>query len=431
MKGSNPTVVLTKGPGLASLLDDHLRTYFASIKEAGATPNDTTAMKILSLIRSIDLQGGGPISVITSMAQERLHHGHQTTVVSMDAPDSYDPATLPFKWIGLGPSWGTYGYTPRLTPWLRSHAREFDAVILHGLWMWHGLGTWRTLRRTNVPYLIFCHGMLDPWFKRRYPLKHLKKWLYWSWAEYHVLRDAAAVCFTSEQERSLARESFRLYRANERVVGYGIASPPTENSKQKQAFLQAAPATANKRVLLFLSRIHEKKGCDLLLKAFAQELAKDPTWHLVMAGPDQEGWRSKLEIMAQQYGISERVSWPGMLTGDAKWGAFRVAEVFCLPSHQENFGVVVAEALACGCPVLISDQVNIFREVLSARAGFVEPDTTAGCAALLRRWQALPHSEAADMRARAIAAYHRHFHVGAAAASINAVISQVMRKKGA
>lgn len=386
---------------------------------------------ILELTSSIDPRGGGVIAGLTALASERAIHGHETTIVSLDAPDAFDPASLPFHWVGVGPGLGSYRYTSRLSQWLSTHVRDFDAVIINGLWQWHSFGAWRTLRRLGVPYLVFTHGMLDPWFKRRYPLKHLKKMLYWPWAEYRVVRDAAAVCFTCEQERILAKQSFRLYQARERVTGLGIAPPPPATQAQIQAFLAAIPAARNKRVLLFLSRIHEKKGCDLLIQAFAQELAKDTSWHLVIAGPDQDGWKKKLELMAQKHGISERISWPGMLTGEAKWGAFRAAEVFCLPSHQENFGLVVAEALACGCPVLISDQVNIFQEVLSDVAGFVEPDTAAGCASLLRRWQALPHFEAAQMRTRAIAVYHRHFHVSASMTNIDAVIAQVTRQKDA
>ena len=102
---------------------------------------------------------------------------------------------------------------------------QFDAVIVHGLWQYSSFGVWRALAGTDTPYFVFPHGMLDPWFKRTYPAKHFKKLLYWPWAEYRVLRDAAAVLFTSEEERRLARESFALYRAREVVVNYGTAAP--------------------------------------------------------------------------------------------------------------------------------------------------------------------------------------------------------------
>ena len=236
--------------------------------------------------------------------------------------------------------------------------------------------------------------MLDPWFKRTHPFRHIKKWFYWPWGAHPALRDAAAVCFTSERERILARQSFWLYKANEAVVGMGVTDPPPANPLQTEAFYQRAPEAQGKRLVLFLSRLHSKKGCDLLLRAFASVLANDPSWRLVMAGPGSDDYVVKLKNIARQLGIANSVSWPGMLEGDAKWGAFRVADVFCLPSHQENFGLAAAEAMACGCPVLVSDQVNIVSEIIASAAGMAAPDTLEGTQQLLTRW----HCVSADER---------------------------------
>jgi len=98
----------------------------------------------------------------------------------------------------------------------------------------------------------------------------------------------------------------------------------------------------------------------------------DPRLQLVIAGPDQVGWQAALQQRAAVLGIAERITWPGMLNGELKWGAFRCAELFCLPSHQENFGIVVAEALACGLPVSAAEPVNISEEVRVARAALVQ-----------------------------------------------------------
>ena len=142
-------------------------------------------------------------------------------------------------------------------------------------------------------------------------------------------------------------------------------------------FLARFPALRGRKYFLFLSRIHRKKGCDLLLEAFGR-VAADADLDLVMAGPDEEGLQAVLEAQAQRLGISERVHWTGMLEGDVKWGALRGAEAFVLPSHQENFGVAVVEALACGVPVIISDKVNIWPEIAQDQAGIVKADTAEG-----------------------------------------------------
>jgi glycosyltransferase involved in cell wall biosynthesis len=151
---------------------------------------------------------------------------------------------------------------------MRQHHKQFDAVIVHGIWQYSSFGVWRALAGTDTPYFVFPHGMLDPWFKRTYPLKHLKKLLYWPWAEYRVLRDAAAVLFTSEEERRLARESFALYRCREVVVNFGTAAP--ENlERAREVFFGTHPQLRNRRFLLFLGRLHVKKGCDLLINIVA------------------------------------------------------------------------------------------------------------------------------------------------------------------
>jgi glycosyltransferase involved in cell wall biosynthesis len=267
--------------------------------------------------------------------------------------------------------------------------------------------------------------MLDPWFKRTYPLKHLKKWLYWPWAEYRVLRDATAVLFTCEQERLLARESFWLYRCNEGVVPLGVAQPAGDGSLQREKFLHAFSQCRGKRLILFLGRIHEKKGCDLLIRALAAVAFEHPDLRLVMAGPEQQDstqWRE----LAAQLGVANRITWTGMLSGDLKWGALHAAEVFALPSHQENFGIAVVEALACGLPVLISREVNIWREVVEAGAGFAEADSVEGTTALFNRWLAMTPAQREEMRTAAVKCFNERFEIRKATDHLLAVL-QVSR----
>ncbi len=365
-------------------------------------------MKLLRIISSVKPENGGPINAAREIDKVLFQQGHVIDVLTLDERFAIDyPGTVHF----MGPSLFGYGLNRNIGKWLEQHARDYDFFIINGLWQYHGFVARQVLQKLGRPYIVYTHGMLDPWFKHEYPLKHLKKWLYWPWGEYRVLRDAQRVVFTSEEEKQRARESFWLYRANETVTAYGTASPPVEGAVLAQGFLDDHPELKGKRVLLFLSRIHEKKGCDHLLQAFAQVAAQDERLHLVMAGPDQGGWVQALQAQAQQLGIAQRVMWPGMLQGAAKWGAFYAAEVFCLPSHQENFGVVVAEALACGTPVLISNKVNIWREIEADAVGFVSDDTVAGAAYNLKRWLRLAPQDHAEMSARAKACFAERFHI--------------------
>ncbi len=297
-----------------------------------------------------------------------------------------------------GPARGPLAYSGEFNQWLAQNSGRFDVLISHGLWRYNSHATRRAARSAGRPYFIFPHGMLDPWFKRYYPVKHLQKCAYWWLTEYSVLRDARAVLFTCKEELLLARESFRPYKCVERVVPLGTSEPPQNKDEQQKAFFRAFPGLQDKRVVLFLGRLHEKKGCDLLLRAFLDILESKPRemWrdlHVMVAGPCSypDYLNSLKELAGKCEALSSgSVSFPGMLSGDLKWGALRQAEVFILPSHQENFGIAVVEAMACGTPVLISRPVNIWREIESSGAGLVDADSVEGCSRLLAKWLKLP-----------------------------------------
>ncbi len=381
-------------------------------------------LRILHVIRSLDPAAGGPVEGLRNQAACRAAMGIATTAASLDSLGRI-PAVPGATTFSLGHGLGTFGYSRNAIALLRSLAANHDVAVVSGLWQYHALAAHRAFAG-RIPYVVYPHGMLDPWFNRTYPLKALKKRLYWRLGDFRVLRDAAAVCFTSESERRLARESFRPYVAREMVVSYGTASPPTETEAQRQAFIARCPAVANRPYILFLGRIQEKKGCDLLIDSFASVLGQRPELMLVMAGPDQGGLTERLQLRASASGFADRVLWPGMLRDQAKWGAFYGAEVFCLPSHQENFGIAVAEALACGVPVLISDQVNIWREVEAAGAGIVAPDTLQGMTALLHRWLALPSEAKLNMRAAARACFCERFEIRHAVNCQTALMQRVL-----
>ena len=347
--------------------------------------------------------------------------GVEMEVVTLDNPGEQFLKELEFPVHALGPS-GRNLYSSRLMAWLKSNLYRFDMVVVNGVWLFHGVAVWLTATRQEVPYVVFTHGALDVFFKKRYPLKHLKKLMYWP-LQYRVLRGAATVLFTSESERKAALESFSPNDYATLVLPYGTNRPSGDAAMQKEAFWAVAPQLRNRRFLLFLGRLHEKKGCDLLIEAFGKVAARWPDVSLALAGPDQMGLRSTLEARAHEMGIGDRVIWPGMLSGNAKYGAFRAAEAFVLPSHQENFGIAVAEALACGTPVLISDQVNIWREIQEDRVGLVEPDTLAGTHDLLVRWFSMPEDERARMASRTEKTFEQRFSLRRSAETLDTLVN--------
>jgi glycosyltransferase involved in cell wall biosynthesis len=341
--------------------------------------------------------------------------GNEVEVATLDgAADGYQ-SLVNCEVHPCGPGKTNYGLSPRLDEWLIANRGRFDGVIVNGIWQYHGVAA-RRVFAGHKPYVVFAHGMLDPYFKSRYPLKHLKKLVYWTFEEHRNLNAAQAVCFTSEEEKRVAAEGFPFRHFRCVVVPYGTMGPEGDPASLREAFLQSWPQLRGKEYLLFLGRIHPKKGCDLLLDAFAR-VAK-PGLQLVMAGPDETGWGEQLKAQAARLGIAERIAWTGMLRGDVKWGAFYGAAAFILPSHQENFGIAVADALACSVIPLISDKVNIAPDVVSDSAGLMEADTLDGTVRLIEAFQAFSQDQRTAMRQRALECYQRRYALNNAAQEV-------------
>lgn len=368
-------------------------------------------MKILHVVVSLDPIYGGQPEVIKQLITSLAELRHNSEIVTLD---DYLYKFLDIYQISihsLSPSYGKYHFNFKLISWLIKNAKRFDCVICHGIWQYQSYGTWLASRFKKFPYFVYIHGALDPWFKYTYPIKHLKKWLYWPWAEYFVLKDANGVLFTSEGEKNQAAKSFGLYKANALVVNAGIKSPDVDRIQAKESFLQAFPELAGKQSILFMGRIHPIKGCDNLIKVFSEFALLNPQLHLVMAGPDVIGWKSFLQNLAKELKIEDRITWAGMIEGDVKWGAICDSECLVLPSHTENFGMVVAEALACSIPVIISNKVNIWKDIENEKAGFVADDTVEGLREAFLKWTKLTQNEKIEMKKNAYRCFNNHFEI--------------------
>jgi len=384
-------------------------------------------MRFLHVIRSVDPKGGGPIEGLRQRGAVLTEMGMPPEILSADDPSAEFLRDFPLKVHAVGPAPGTFGRTTAMRDWIRAHHHEYDVVTAHGIWQYPPLAVHAALKGTNTPYFVFIHGMLDPWFDLD-RVKRLKKQLFWWAGLSSALRDAAFVMFTTEEERRLAHNRFQPYRVNERVVAYGTNGAPSDLAGPRAVFEQAFPALAGKPFLLFLSRIHPKKGCDLLVEAFAREYA-DSDVLLVLAGPDQVGQQAALEEQARSLGVFDRVRFVGMLQGELKWGAYAACEAFVLPSHQENFGIVVAEALSAGRPALISDKVNIWREVAEGGGGIVAPDDLAGTRELLRHWRETSPESRAEMGRRARLVFEEKFSARQSAESLLEAAREVLSRR--
>jgi len=374
-------------------------------------------MRLLHVVHTLNPDRGGPSESVRMFVRAHQRAGNEVEVATLDGVTD-GPAGDGYRGLvncqvhPCGPGKTNYGFSLKLDAWLEANFERFDGVIVNGVWQYHGVAARRALKGRKR-YVVFAHGMLDPYFMRRYPLKHVKKLVYWMWQERRNLNGAQAVCFTSEEEMRVAAGGFPFCRFRRVVVPYGTMGPEGDSEALKQAFLQGWPQMRGQKYLLFLGRIHPKKGCDLLLEAFGK--VARPDWRLVMAGPDETGWGAELRSQAARLGIQDRITWTGMIRGDVKWGALYGAEAFVLPSHQENFGIAVADALACGVISLVSDKVNIAPDVAADGGGLMETDTLEGTVRLLQRFDALTGEQRAQMRESALACYRKRYALGSAA----------------
>jgi glycosyltransferase involved in cell wall biosynthesis len=363
--------------------------------------------RILHVTRTLNPVFGGPPDSVRMFCVAHIRAGNEVEVVTTDDPAA-DFSRIPGAEVhAFGPTKPNYHYTPQLEPWIRANVHRFDGVIVNGIWQYHTVAARKAVYGCR-PYVVFSHGMLDPYFRTQYPIKHMKKLAYWLLREAKNLNLANAVLFTSEEEKRVAAEGFPFSNFRRVVIPYGTIGPPEGDPQQmKREFLAAFPAVQGHPYLIYLSRIHPKKGCDLLFEAFAR--TAPPEMHLVMAGHDETNWRPELDALAARLGVLERIHWTGSIRGNTKWGALYCAEAFILPSHQENFGIAVADALAVGLIPLVSDKINIAPDIAADNACLMEPDTLEGTIRLIERFNAMSAEERGAMEARGVACYQRRY----------------------
>lgn len=339
-------------------------------------------MRILHLCTSIDPSTGGPANVLARLAPAQAALGHSVSIITADSPDTVADLTASLASSSVilmagGPASGPFARGTHTAALVRS---AFDAgvdiVHIHGLWQHtphHGA---RRARARGIAYVFRPCGMLDPWSLRQ---GALKKKLFLTLGGRRDLNSAAALHYTTTAERDLAAP---LHLAPPPyVIPNGIDWAEFVHLPPRGAF-RARHNLGDCPLIVFFSRLHHKKGLDLLLPAFAS--LPLPEARLVLVGPGEESYIAHLKSEAARLAIADRLLFTGMLTGPARFAPLIDADLFCLPSYQENFGVAVIEALACSAPALISDQVNIWPDVVSAGAGRAVPCTVEAVGEALR-----------------------------------------------
>jgi glycosyltransferase involved in cell wall biosynthesis len=306
---------------------------------------ENSTLQILHILPTRSRVYGGPVSVAEAMAKESAKQGAQCLIYP-SLSDECGKNSVVALWRAVN---------------------RANIVHIHGLWSLHASVAAVAARWGGVPYVITPHGMLDHWARSR---SRFKKQIFGYLFEHRNLRSAAAVHFLNSEEYDESRSY--CVTNHPFVLPNGVFAEYFENLPDKTQLSRTYPELQGKVIALFLGRLHPKKGFDLLLPAFAQAVNSCPRLHLLVAGPDQGGYKAVLEAQIRQLGILSHVTFLGMVSGEHKLEAFASADFFVLPSHQEGDSVALKEAMACGLPVLITPACH-FPEVHQESAGIVVP----------------------------------------------------------
>ena len=294
---------------------------------------------IHTLVATTDANGSDRLKV--PLETPTLHHGQETIFFRCQWSEAFK-------------------YSRPLAQWLHENVRGFDLVHIHAIFSHASLAAGRAAFRANVPYLVRPLGSLAPWALRHHAWR---KHVLWRWAVKRFLRNAAAIHCTSDAEKQQVERV--LDRCNAQVIPLGIELAPLDGSRRVTD--ETRPS------VLSLGRLHPVKGLDILIASFSKVAQEEPyrNWELVIAGDGEARYVSRLKRLAANSGVAQRIHFPGWLQGMQKEQAFKNADLLAVPSHQENFGLSIIEALSLGTSVIVSHCVDLAEPIDRAAAGWV------------------------------------------------------------
>jgi glycosyltransferase involved in cell wall biosynthesis len=344
---------------------------------------NASPLKILQVIPAVAPRYGGPSQAIFTMCRALQAQGVEVLIATTNADGSVElPVALGEKImyqdtpaIFFDRQWSeALKYSRPLALWLERNVKNFDLAHIHAVFSHACVSAARACGKNGVPYVVRPLGTLDPWSLKQ---KSVRKRLFWHLGVKQMLTGAAAIHYTSDEERRLAEAGLGL--SGGIVIPNGLdLSFVNKNSGRNTAWPEEsfdAPQSEIGRApyVLALSRIHPKKGFELLIESFAmlRKQHRFGDWSLIFAGAGDEDYINRLKDLARQRGLNGAARFVGWLDGAGKYAALKGASLLAMPSYQENFGISLIEAMACGVPVLVSPHVNLAPDIERACAGWI------------------------------------------------------------
>jgi glycosyltransferase involved in cell wall biosynthesis len=368
---------------------------------------------------------GGPMIAVHALCRNLVSLGHEVHVctTSVDGPGDLDvPIGRPIErdgvkvWYFRADGFRRLAVSSGLRAHLRAHIAEFDVLHTHSVFLWPPWRAARAAMAADVPYVMMPHGMLVPeLFRLR---NRLAKSLWLRMFEWQNLAGADALHFTTELER---KDAARLGIP----VGKSVVIPVGIDLDEARAGADDPEERDARPFVLHLGRINWKKGLDRLIRA----LPLVSGVQAVIAGNDEQGCRASLERLARKCGVADRVRFLDPVYGAAKWRLLRAARAFVLPSHSENFGIAVLEAMAVGRPVIVSPSVGLADAVRASECGtVVEPEPGALAGALEKLWRDEALCRSMGERGRALV--ERDYAWPRIAGQVEALYRSILERRG-
>jgi glycosyltransferase involved in cell wall biosynthesis len=335
-------------------------------------------IKLLRVIASMDPKTGGPPNGINYITPFLNELNIETTILCLDNPEENFIKNSPHKIIALAENKTSWQYNANLYNWLYYHLANFDVVIVHGIWIYHSFAVTKAIKELRkfkpnfkIKHFIYPHGMLDSYFQteKKRIVKSIRNYFYWHLVESKNINNATGIIYTSKGEMEIASKTFSNYNPKQIFnLGYGVAVP-NDVFKQK----------VDSEYFLFLGRFDHKKGIDTIIHSFNYLLLNDHIKlpKLIIAGPGLNSEYGKYiqKLVNDNDILTNHIELKDMVCCTEKWQLIANAKAMILWSHQENFGISVAESLGMSVPVLLSKQVNIWNEIVLNHAGFADNDT--------------------------------------------------------
>ena len=383
-------------------------------------------LKILRLMTSLNPKFGGPNITVISSSLVLSKQGFKVDILTCDPKNSNFFKSKKIRIMNKGPSiLGEFGFSLKYTLWLLKHRHEYDAFIIHGIWMYTSLIARILLKKK---YFVFTHGQLDPFFGLNL-IKKIKKQIYWHLIEKKNLLLSRSLILTSEGEKTLLNNTYvNTNGIRKTIVRYGINQPRFNKTKALRCFYKKFPNLKNKRFLLFLGRFHEKKGCDILIKAIKKLSDQNININVLLAGPNNK-YKKKIMNLSDNYGLKDNIFWSDIILNNLKWGAISASIGMALPSHSENFGVALVESLSCSKPVLTTNKVNIYLEILKFKSGYISRNETNDYVKILKKFSKLKKNQLLKFNKNAKKCFKSNFDLSLKENSLATYLKHEVNKK--